>query len=245
MSLLSGLTTDSNIENEKDSVGGGSFGVLESDLYDFTIELAYLTKSQGGALALNLVLSTATGHEYKEQLWITSGKAKGCKNYYERDGERHYLPGFNHANAICLLTLGKEISQLDTEEKTIKLYDFDQGKEMPTQVDMVVDLLGQQISAGVQKQLVNKRVKGDNGEYVDSNETREVNEIDKIFRTRDHLTTAEIRAQISEPEFKETWLKKWKGQVRDRTSKKGADGAAPTAGAPTKPAASDTNSLFS
>lgn len=242
MSLLANLTTDSSIEDEKDVVGGG-YSPFESGLYTGTVALAFLTKSTGGALALNLHLSI-NGRELRQQLWMTSGDAKGNKNFYlDKDGEKQYLPGFIHANALALLTVGKEISQLDTEKKVVNLYSSATKSEVPTEVEMLVDLLGKEIMVGVIKQLVAKNAKDASGEYVPTGESREENEIDKFFRASDRKTTAEIRAQVAEAAFADTWAKKWTGQVRDRMPKGTANAGA------SKPAASasagkPTTSLF-
>lgn len=228
MSLLASLTTDNAIADEKDSVGGG-FRIRESGLYPTTIELAYITKANSGALALNVVFKDDQG-EFRQQFWMTSGAAKGCKNYYEKDGERHYLPGFIHANALALLTVGKEISQLDTEKKVINLYSKEAKAEVPTQVDMLMDLIKQPILLGLVKQTVDKNVQAADGTYVPSGETREENEVDKIFRAKDKMTTAEIRAGAEQANFFAVWEQKWAGKTKDKTSK--TAGNKGTAGAP-------------
>src|SRR5271170_5746677 len=105
MSLLKNLSTDDSIFNEKDSVGNG--GPVESGLYPATISLAYVTKAASEALGLVLVAKTASGRDVKQTLWMSSGKEKGGKNYYEKDGQKHYLPGFLIANSLALLTVGK------------------------------------------------------------------------------------------------------------------------------------------
>ena len=230
MSLLSNLVTDETIANERDSVGSG--GVLDSALYNFNVALAYIAKSAGGALGLTLHLKTDAGRELRQTLWMTSGTAKGCKNYYEdKQGAKQYLPGFIHANALALLTTGKEISALDTETKVINAYSPEAKAEVPTKVEMVMDLLGKDIVAGVIRQTVDKTKKDDAGVYVPTGETRDENEIDKFFRAKDRMTTAEIRAQAEAPVFIETWEQKWAGKTRDRSK-----GAAP-AGAPGMPKA--------
>lgn len=228
MSLLANLTTDNSIADEKDSVGS-SFGPIDSGLYACKVALAYLEKSKGGALALNLTLKTEAGQEVRQQLWMTGGDAKGNKNYYEKDGERHYLPGFIHANALALLTCGKEISQLDVERKVIKLYNSEVKTEVPTPVEMVMDLLDKDILVGIIRQTVDKNIKDASGAYVPSGETRDENEIDKFFRARDRMTTAEIRGQATEATFVETWNAKWTGNTRNKA--KGTKGNG-TAGAP-------------
>jgi hypothetical protein len=226
MNMLANLTTDDTIADEKDSVGGG--GVLDSGIYAAKIAMAYLTKASSGALGLVLDLKTEAGKNLKQTLWMTSGTAKGCKNYYEKDGEKHYLPGFLHANALALLTVGKEISQLETENKVVNVYSYEAKAEVPTKVDVLMDLLNQEIIVGVIKQTVDKTKKNEaTGVYEPTGETREENDIDKLFRASDRMTTAEIRAQAETATFIETWSNKWTGQVKNKA--KGAQG---TAGAP-------------
>lgn len=229
MSLLKALTTDSTIAAEKDSVGGGN-NPVESGLYDSVIGMAYIQKSKGGALGLFLTLKTADNKEIRQTLWMTSGDAKGNKNYYEKDGEKFYLPGFNAANSLALLTVGKEISELDTEQKVINLYSFDAKAEVPTKVDVVMELLNQDIIAGILKQTVDKNTKNEStGAYEATGETRDENEVDKFFRAKDKLTTAEIRAGATEPVFYTTWGDKNTGVTKVKAKGAAAGG---TAGAP-------------
>jgi len=234
MSLLSALATDESIATEKDSVGGSR--VRESGLYPMTVAMAYLGKSSGGALSLNLTLKDGNG-EVKQTFWMTSGTAKGCKNYYEdKQGAKQYLPGFLHANALALLTVGKEISQLDTETKVVNVYSPEAKAEVPTKVEVIMDLLNQEVLVGLIKQTVDKNIKDGAGNYVPSGETREENEVDKIFRAKDRMTTAEIRAQAPEATFVNIWDQKWTGKTKDKSTKTSG-----TAGAP-RPAAAAGNS---
>lgn len=215
MSILSSLASDASIGQETDSVGGGN-APLESGLYACTVSMAHLKKADSGAMALVLTLTTEDKREIRQSLWMTSGTAKGCKNYYEKDGEKNFLPGFNHANALCLLTVGKEISAMDTEQKVVKLYSAEAKAEVPTKVDVIVDLLGKEILVGLIKQTVDKTKKNDAGVYVPTGETRDENEIDKLFRATDRMTTAEIRAQATEAAFADTWSGKWAGKTKSK-----------------------------
>lgn len=248
MSLLANLATDSTIADEKDSIGGS--GPLDSGIYKCTIAMAHINKASSGALGLVLTLKTEDNKEVRQTLWMTSGTAKGCKNYYEKDGEKHYLPGFLAANALCLLTVGKEISQLDTETKVINLYSPEAKAEVPTKVEVLMDLLGQEIIAGIIKQTVDKTKKNEaTGTYEPTGETREENEIDKFFRAKDRMTTAEIRAQAEEATFINSWDQKWTGKVKDRVkgAAAGLPGVPKLGGAPGAAAAGTkkpTTSLF-
>lgn len=245
MSFLSTLTTDESIANEKDIIGGSR--VLDSGVYDAKIVTAYVTKSGGGAVGMVLNLKTSAGKELRQTLWMTSGTEKGCKNFYtDKNGDKQYLPGFILANSLCLLAAGKEISSLDTEQKVIPVYNAEAKSEIPTKVDMLMDLVGKDIVAGVIRQVVDKTKKNPTtGAYEATGETREENEIDKFFRARDRMTTAEIRAQATEASFVKTWAEKWTGKVKEKA--KGTAAGAGTAGLPGKaPAAAGkpTTSLF-
>lgn len=245
MSLLATLSTDASIAEEKDSVGGG--GPLDSGLYNATVSMAYLTKSQGGALGMVLTLKTEDGKDIRQTLWMTSGTAKGAKNYYEdKNGAKQYLPGFNHANSLALLTCGKEISQLDTETKVVNVYSAEAKSEVPTKVEVPMDLLGKEIIVGLIRQTVDKTKKNDaTGIYEATGETRDENEIDKLFRARDRMTTAEIRAQAETATFIDTWDAKFTGKTRDKSKgASGTAGAPKAAGAPAAAAKKPTTSLF-
>lgn len=230
MSLLQNLTSDDSIANERDSVGSG--GVFESGIRAFKIVHAYIIQAASEAKGIVLSLKDADGKELRSTQYMTSGKAKGGTNFYiDKDGQKQYLPGFNLANSLCLLTVGKEISQLSTEQKVVGVYNKEAKQEVPTKVDMLVDLLGQDILVGVLKQIVDKTKKNDaTGEYEATGETREENEIDKFFRARDRMTTAEIRAQATEAVFATTWETKWTGKERNKS--KGAKAGGGVAGAP-------------
>ncbi len=82
--------------------------------------------------------------------------------------------------------------------------------------------MGADITLGIVKQLVDKTEKStdasNNIVYLPTGETRDQNEINKVFRTRDGLTVTEIRAALTEPAFKEQWLKRWQGEVHDKTT---------------------------
>lgn len=225
MSLLKNLVSDDSIANETDFVGGG--GVLESGLYDCTVKLAYVNTAASGALGLVLHAQAENGREIRETLWMTSGTAKGGKNYYEKDGQKHYLPGYLMANSLSLLTTGKEISELEHEEKVINAWNRDAKAEVPTKVNMIMDLVNKPILAGVIKETVDRTTKDNNGVYQPTGETRNQNVFDKFFRASDKKTTAEIRAETEEANFYQVWEDKWKGKTINRST-----GVAGTAGAP-------------
>lgn len=232
MSLLKSLTTDNSIEDEKDILGGG--GVVDSGAYPAVIKLAYASTADSGAIGITLHFELEGGRKFQTTEWVQSGNAKGNKNFYERDGKKFYLPGFLVVNSICLLTLGKELGELDTEEKVANIYDFDAKKELPTKVQAIPELHGQEVVLGLLKEIVDKTKKEGN-EYVPTGETREQNVINKVFRASDGFTTTEIRANADEPVFYTKWVEKNTGQVVDRSSKDVKAGAPAGAAAAQSP----------
>jgi len=242
--LFGGIETGEDIKDQGDFLGG--FNAFESDIYDFSIEAAYITIADSGAKCLNVEFKNGN-KTLKQQFWFTSGKSKGCKNFYinQKTQEKHFLPGYTMARHLALLTAGgKELHQLTVENRTVKLYNKDAKKELPTMVPMCVELLGKTVSAGVIKRLVDKTKdsntvdKEGNKIYIPTGETRTENEVVKLFRTRDKMTVTEIMAKAEKAEFADKWLEAWKGKVEDRTSKNngtagvpGVPGVAPQAAA--------------
>lgn len=215
MNMLANLKYDDSIEHEKDTIS--TYQVFDSNIYDVTIKYAYLQKSRAGALGLHLAFDI-DGKEYREALYVTN--RNGDNFYKDQNGNKHYLPSFNHADALAAFTCKKPLSELDTESKIIKLYNYDAGKEIPTEVPMITAMLDKPVKLGVIKQKEFKQINDGSGNYVDSDEIREVNKLDKVFRSSDSMTTAEVRAEADKAEFADQWLSKWQGQVRDKTANK-------------------------
>lgn len=246
MSLLSGVKTDSAIQTEKDTLGGGRT-LVESGVHAARIKLAYLSKATSGALALNIVADIA-GSEYKEALYITN---KNGENFYvtkDNAKEKRFLAGFLHADAIALLTTGKSILELPTENKIVKLYNFQAKAELPTEVEVLVGLIGKEVQLGILKTQEFKRAKQDDGTYVETTETQETNSIEKVFHATHGKTVAECRAQAESATFIEEWKNTWAGKLRDKTKGKSPNGGnTGTAGIPQQTsaiAAPSTTSLF-
>lgn len=245
MSLLKNLTNDASIAGEKDNLGGGS-NLRDAAIYASKIGMAYLHTSDKGAMALALTFVAEDKKEIRETVYFTSGKDKGCKNtYQDKDGHDQYLPGYLLIDSLCLLTVGKNLTDMDHEEKSVKIYDFDAKAELPKSVQVLTELIGQEVHVGLIRMIENKRAKNDAGFYVDTNDQVEKNQIDKFFRAEDKLTVAEIRAGATEAAFYDAWNEKNKGQVRNKFK---AVAGAPAAGASkaggAAPAAKPATSIF-
>ena len=238
---LANLQKDASIKDGGDSVGG--FSVLESNVYPMTIDVAFLGESSGGAASLTLHLKSNEGQELRTTIYLTSNRTKGQKNTYtDKQGNEQYLPGFNLGTSLTELVLNKSIGEMDTEEKIVKLYDFLAKENIDTKVEMLTELLGKQVIAGVLSNLEDKNMKDDAGNYVPTGETRESNEIDKFFNM-DGFTTAEVNVKASEPGFIHTWKTKHKGKFNDKRSKESKAGTV-TAGVPTAAPTAPSTKIF-
>jgi hypothetical protein len=241
MSLLNTVKTDATVVEAKDILGGG--GAVDAAIYPAKIDIAYLEQSKGGALALVAKMKLADGRNYMEKLWFQSGNAKGnLTTYMDKQNIPQHLPGFTTANSVCRLTVGKELTDMATEEKLVGIYNYAAKSELPTKVEVLTELTGQELYLGIKRQTVNKNVLNDAGAYVPGPDTRDENLIDKVFRASDKLTTAEILAHATESAFFDAWSKKNTGVVEDRTSK--AAGGAGSAGSPAATTGKPATSLF-
>lgn len=251
MGVFSNLTTEGH-EETNDRLGG--FAIRETDAYLATIKMAYAGQSQGGAKSVSLVLTLPDG-EYNETVYITN---KQGENFFYNPNDKTKkvsLPGFTTINDICIVTTGKELHEQDSEEKVVKVYDYDEKKEMPKTVPVLVELLGKTFYVGLLKQIEDKNKKNEStGEYEPTGETRETNTIEKVFHDPSMITVPEGRKAEKDgtdpvATFYEAWIKKNKGVTRDKSKGGGGNagnsgrpaGAAPTgaAGGPKK-----TSSLF-
>lgn len=225
-------------KTETDNLGR-DFGAVPTDVYDATIQVMYMTKTTSGGTALNLIAKTTDGKEIKKTLYVTSMKSGTEKNtYLDKEGKPQYLADFLQADAICLLAVGKPLGELVPEDKLVKIFDFDQKKEVPKKVPTYPDLQDKQVKLALVRVTKLKQVKQGN-EYVDdpTGATRQENTLDKVFRASDNKTVNEVRSQAP-AEFMEAWLAKNQGKDKDLTQGKAAQGTAgaPAASsAPTKP----------
>lgn len=256
MSLFGNFKTD-GLEETGDRTGG--FQLLDSDIYTGTIKALYVGESKSGAMNLNLEVEFDDGYNYRETVYITKKptaeqKEKGLPGdhfYITKSKKKAPLPGFTKMNELALITTEKELFELGHEEKIHKVYDPDLKKEVPTEVKMVTEAIGKRVSLGIQKKLENKsELQGD--KYVATAETREFNEIDKVFHPEYQVTVTEARAGNTKRDFWDKWLTHNKGKVQDRREIKdgpvGNVGARATraaqAGPPQAGAAAPRVSLF-
>lgn len=222
---LDSLNDTSGVETEADVIMGGGFKPLESDIYPMKVTMMYADESKGGATSLTIHAEGAAG-KYRETIYVTSGRAKGGKPYYEKDGKKHFLPGYNIANAITLLTIGKTIGNAPHEPKTVNIYDYEAKKDLPQTREVYTSVIGQTVLVGIQQIIDDKNVnvadKGEKPDWQATGITYLKNEMKKVFRERDKLTVQEITAKVETAAFHDKWLDNNKGEVYDASiAKKG------------------------
>ena len=227
MSIFSNLTNE-GLEETTDRLGG--FQIRATDIYPATIKAAYAGQSDGGARNVTIVVELPDG-EYSETIYVTNKKGENWFLNQNDKSKKVPLPGFTTIDDICLVTTGKPLAEQDSEEKVVKIYDFDERKELPKAVPMLVDLIGQTLFLGIVQQTVDKNQKNEStGEYEPTGETRDENVIEKVFHDPTKMTVVEARHGATEPDFFEKWLSKNKGIVRNKA--KGADGKGTQSGRP-------------
>jgi hypothetical protein len=232
MSLLKKAQTNVKPEDikggkETDRLGGG--GVLETAVYPFVLDSIYTTESKKSAVGIVVNLLVGDNQQkYSETFWITTGSDKGCNPYYEKDGQKNWLPSYVMLDSFTNMINGKGITDQDTDTRVLNIYDYETQKEIPTKVETLVDLLGIKGFVAITKVRSNKQVKGDNG-YVDSPEERFTNQVSKFFNS-EKQTATEKAAGVAGT-FADKWAEKYNGKVTDKY--KEVKGVA--AGAPSRP----------
>lgn len=237
MSLFKNLTSSDQLEAQRDTLGG-SF-IRESGMYLATVDTAYVNEATSGAMGIVVIYKMEDGSEFRDTQYVTSGREKGLKNYYEKDGKQIPLPGFTVINDLCILTTENELSQQDTEERVIKIYDSEAKKEVPTAVQCLSDVEGKQVWIGLQKVIDNKTQKNEGtGKYEPINEKREYNEVSKLFHAEQKLTVVEA-VNGQDATFFDKWDKKNSGVDRVKYVEQAGGGSA---GAPRRTSAAPTSS---
>ena len=232
MGLFNNLNTD-GVERSEDQLGG-SFSLLDSNIYTATIKAAYAGRSSAGAMNITLICNI-NNTEYTETVYITN--RNGEPFFVDKNSQKKkFLPGYNIINSICMLCANKSIKDMDTEEKTLNIYDREAGKNVPKAVPVLTALSGQIISLGIIKEIRNK-VKLENGEYVTVADTREENHIVAVFDPNTKQTLNE-RQDGKEADFYDKWLAKNQGITVDKRTVKDApaskSGAATSTESPRK-----------
>jgi oligoribonuclease NrnB/cAMP/cGMP phosphodiesterase (DHH superfamily) len=241
------MVTSTESKGEDTDSLGGNFGAVDTGLYDFTIKMAYAIVSKGGANGVVITLEDAKKQTVTMTEYISSGTAKGCVNFYidKETSEKKLLPGYLKMDALALLATKLELSAQTWEEKLVPIYNHDAKSEVPTKVPVATSMLGMKIKAGVLKITENKtKLNQATNVYDPINESRDINEVSKVFHAETGKTIQEYREQKDAAEFLGKWVEKFGTKTIDKF--KPVVGGA-TAGAPGAAAAGGgkpTASLF-
>jgi hypothetical protein len=235
---LKNLAVGSDVEAPStDNLGGGF--TVNSGLYKMLIDVAYETKSAGGAIGIVLHLKSADPNErvqHRETLYVTS---KAGLNYYlggKNKDKKILLPGMQLFQQICKICVpGTKPDELIQEKKTIKVWNNEMKAEVPTEVDFIPELKDKPLYVGIVRVKENKRVPKEPGSsiYVDTPEAREYSKIHRVFYT-DGFSTEEKEKGGEKPTFIQTWKKKHTSDYVDVSKwkeQKGAGGSSAAAAA--------------
>ena len=233
-----------NVETQSIENIGGSFA-WESGVYDATIKMVYLNQSAKEAVSLNIILEKNSGNfsELRESFWVRSGKEKGNKVTYTKDGKEYPLPGYSIANSLCVAVTGDRLPKCmdSAEKKTVKIWNPDQQKEMPTERPVITSLIGKTVKVAVHQVVEDKQAKNEKGVYVSTGASRTINQC-KFFGNAEGKTAEEITNGDTAARF-DKWAQKNTGTVIDKSTKgKGGNSAADIMGS--TPADGDKGSLF-
>lgn len=212
------LANTEELAEQTDSVGGRYF--FPSDIYDAIISCIYLQQAKSGAMAA-VVDFKIDGKDYRETMYFTN---KNGENFYTaKDGTKQGLPSWNLLDAMSTLSIGKGFMAAlgSREEKVVKVYNYDAKQELPTNVPVIMDLIGAKIKLGIIHKIVNKREQTASGEWIEVDDTKEENELSAVFHPDTLKTFAETKKN-ADAKFHETWLAKYKtGAPYDRSKKTG------------------------
>lgn len=223
MSMFKNLSTD-NLETQTDQLGG--FTLFDSGLYPAKIKMIYITTSDNGAMAANLVAELEGGKEYRETFWITNKKGENFYLNKQDSSKKVPLPGFTHINDIALITTGSPLAELDSSEKVVRLWDREAGALVARSVPCIDGVEDGEIILAIQKTLANKTEKQADNSYAEIAETREYNEVNKVFHPETRQTIVEAM-NGQDASFIDSWEKRNKDVTRDARKIKDGQGATP------------------
>ena len=238
MSLFAGLDTSVSVEVEEEKLGSGNFGITETGVYDFVVEMAYGGQSDSGAYFIDVTLKTEDGKKFQMRDYITSGTSKGVRPYYiDKNGKQKALPGYARINSMDVLLTGNTAQYPLTETKQIPLWNREAEKEVLTPAEVVTGWIGKPITGLMRMTREFKRKKNEaTGKWEDTTETIDKPEVVHFVDAVTGQTRAE-KLSGSEAKVKDQFIQRYKPDyVLDRTKGKGKPAAeSTTAEAPANP----------
>ena len=213
MSLLDKLNVEQDVEENEDFLPGDF--TSDTGMYPMKIDMAFTGESDAGAGFVTVHMKEiGGGATHRETFYVTS--RAGSSTYVDkRSGKKRYLPGMESMNQLCVITTGKKLPVQTEEPKVIKLWNFDEKKDLPTTVPALTDLIGCDVLVALTKKRGNKTRKVGN-EFVNLAEERFYNETSK-FLYPDGLTIAEKLAEQTDTTYRDSWIEKYSADyVQDK-----------------------------
>ena len=213
MSKLKDASFNKKVETSEDTLGG--YKALDTGLYQASIKHAYLIESTNGAFGVVFKFLLDSKEEFQETIYITN---KDKHNTYvdKKTGKVKFLPGYEMTNAITQLTVGKDIDEIDTDNKCLNIYNPEAGKEEPTYVDVFTELSDKKLQLGIiQVQEYKTKKVGD--EYLPTDQVIYRNTLSKVF-DEDGFTYKEREKEAEKAEFIQKWTEKHTAEyIQDKT----------------------------
>lgn len=196
--LLAGLNEVNTTDlQENDSVG---FSYTPSGVYPALINLAYVDVDTKGRRILQLEFKTKEGD--KERTRFHRQYFSYENGAFTKDGKTHF--GLKIVEGLVQLAAGTSLNNVERENKIIEVATRE-GKVKEEKL-VLTGLRNQKIKVGLIHEITNKRGQDATGAWVDTNEKKEENRIDKFFHFEDETTSGEF-AKKQPAKFIETWKK--------------------------------------
>ena len=201
-------------EKTEDRLSGG-FKIYPSAIYDAILKRMYAITSDKGSIGVTLELDLYTDPDsdkterMTKTIYVTNSNGE---NFYEKDGKNYLSNNWLMADAIAVFATNGEagLSELETEDVFIKR--TVDGKEMSITAEGYPEVAGLELKVAV-LQVSKPKQKQVDGNWADTDEIVETNEIDRIFDA-DGFTLIEWEAEKEAPEFINKWEKTWQGKVK-------------------------------
>ena len=226
MSIFGTGSTGSKVEKEQDFSGKGK---ITSGAYEADIKMAFAGQAKSGARFVTLQLKLDNGQLHNETIYLTN---KEGKNTYMKDDKEFYLPGFLLVNNIAIMACEKGLHELadEVETRTVKLYDFDAKKELPTDVPAIVPLIGKRILVTILEEEYEKQKLNDTTKkYEGTGEYAVKNSLVKVYDLETKKTAVELRDNKDATNL-EAWLNNNEGKLKTVERKESANQTTAVAG---------------
>ncbi len=234
MGLLNELAAQGETAVAEDKIYKPVDGAVSTGLYPAKVKMAYISKRATGELVLDVEVELSLGDDktwsVKDTHWMTASAADGGSKFKTVNGVKLPITGYGLAQSLAFLATDGEqnIDTFATEPKMVNTYDFDAGKDVPVEREVLVGLINRPILAGVTLNERPKRAKV-NGVWQEVEGTKNVNKLNRYFHARSRQTQNEAVAQ-GEALFVEQWLKDFPADYVKSPKKSNANPAAAAAG---------------